>query len=79
MIFSSETRQMHCSGKEKQQKAITILAYGLFWYFTYRFRQIDQVAVSITATADSSLNYQIPNSYTKGVKSQSVNALWSMV
>jgi methyl-accepting chemotaxis protein len=55
------------------------LAVGLFWYFKYLFRPIDEVVVSMTAIADGNLNCQIPSSNTKDETSQLVQGLCSMV
>ncbi|MES9944672.1 MAG: methyl-accepting chemotaxis protein, partial [Candidatus Thiodiazotropha sp.] len=58
---------------------VIALAVGLFWYFKYLFRPIDEVVVSMTAIADGNLNCHIPNSNTKDETSQLVQGLCSMV
>jgi methyl-accepting chemotaxis protein len=55
------------------------LAVGLFWYFKYLFRPIDQAVVSMTAVADGNLNCTIPVSNSKDETSRLVKGLSSMV
>ncbi len=55
------------------------LAVGLFRYFKYLFRPIDQVVVSMTAIADGNLNCDISDCNTKDETSQLVQGLRTMV
>ncbi len=55
------------------------LAVGLFWYFRYLFRPIDQAVVSMTAVADGNLGCTIPQSNAKDETSRLVKGLSSMV
>jgi methyl-accepting chemotaxis protein len=54
------------------------LAVGLFWYFKYLFRPIDEVVESMTAIAGGNLNCHIPASKTKDETSRLVQGLRSM-
>jgi methyl-accepting chemotaxis protein len=58
---------------------VVALAVGLFWYFKYLFRPIDQAVVSMTAVADGNLNCSIPVSKSKDETSRLVQGLTSMV
>jgi methyl-accepting chemotaxis protein len=55
------------------------LAFGLFWYFNYLFRPIDQVVASMTAIADGNLNCEIPSSKSNDETSRLVKGLCRMV
>ncbi|MES9985548.1 MAG: methyl-accepting chemotaxis protein [Candidatus Thiodiazotropha sp. 6PLUC6] len=55
------------------------LAVGLFWYFKYLFRPIDEVVDSMTAIAAGNLKCHIPDSKTKDETAQLVQGLCSMV
>ena len=58
---------------------VICLAVGLFWYFKYLFRPIDEVVVSMTAIAAGNLKCHIPDSNTKDETAQLVQGLCSMV
>jgi methyl-accepting chemotaxis protein len=55
------------------------LAGGLFWYFKYLFRPMDQAVVSMTEVADGNLHCTIPKSKSKDETSKLVKSLSRMV
>jgi methyl-accepting chemotaxis protein len=55
------------------------LAVGLFWYFRYLFRPMDQAVLSMTAVAEGNLNCAIPTSNSKDETARLVKGLSSMV
>lgn len=58
---------------------VIVLAAGLYWYFKYLFRPIDEVVDSMISIAGGKLNCHIPNSKSKDETSQLVQGLCSMV